>query len=151
MSCWDKIDCSLLGRASHLTYFSTAIVRAAERAWGAQGKIYVLTALIEYLTVLLEYINLLGPLSSVGPRAKCPSCHPPLGGPGHRHYMNTCSLFESIRSWRHGRQVFFKWLLNLNHCHCWRVTSEVLSQTNTENIGEIKNWRFYFNSPICQI
>ena len=36
-----------------------------------------MTALIEYLTVLLEYIDLLGPISRVGPRAKCPSCPPP--------------------------------------------------------------------------
>ena len=58
----------------------------------------------------------------------------------HLHYMNTCSLFESIRNWRHGCQVFLrlKRLLNLNHCHCWRVTSKVLSQMSTENIGEIK-------------
>ena len=44
-----------------------------------QGKIYVITALIEYLIVLLEYINFLAPSSRVGPRAKCPSCppHPP--------------------------------------------------------------------------
>ena len=37
----------------------------------------MVTALIEYLTVLLEYIDLLGPISRVGPRAKCPSCPPP--------------------------------------------------------------------------
>ena len=36
------------------------------------------TALMEYLTVLLKYIDLLGPISIVGPRAKCPSCPPPL-------------------------------------------------------------------------
>jgi len=42
------------------------------------GLIYVVTALIECLTVLLGYIDLLGSISSVGPRAKCPSCHPPL-------------------------------------------------------------------------
>ena len=40
------------------------------------GQIYVVTASIEYLTVLLEYINLLGAISRVGPRAKCPSCSP---------------------------------------------------------------------------
>ena len=58
-------------------------LRAAEKARGAQGKIYVVTALIEYLTILLEYIHLLEPISRVGPRAKCPSCPPPppLGGP----------------------------------------------------------------------
>ena len=34
------------------------MIRAAERARGAQGKIqYVVTALIEYLNVLLEYID----------------------------------------------------------------------------------------------
>ena len=45
------------------------------------GKIYVVTALIEYLTVILQYIDLLGPTNRVEPRAKCPSC-PPLGDPG---------------------------------------------------------------------
>ena len=40
------------------------------------------TALIECLTVLLKYIDLLGPISIVGPRAKCLGCpSPPLGGP----------------------------------------------------------------------
>jgi len=36
-------------------------IRAAERAYKAHGKIYVVTALIEYLIVPLEYIDLLGP------------------------------------------------------------------------------------------
>ena len=40
-----------------------------------EGKIYVVTALIWYLTVLLEYIDF-GAISRVGPRAKCPSCPP---------------------------------------------------------------------------
>ena len=35
----------------------------------------VMTALIEYLTVLLEYINLAS--SRVESKAKCPSCPPP--------------------------------------------------------------------------
>ena len=49
---------------------------------------YVVTALIECLTVLLEYIDLLGSISSVGPRVKCPSCHPPLGGFVFNHMDN---------------------------------------------------------------
>ena len=34
----------------------------------------VMTALIEYLTVLLEYMDLFEAPSRVGPQAKCPSC-----------------------------------------------------------------------------
>ena len=50
-------------------------IRAAERARETQGKIYVLTALIEYLAVLLKYINLLGPIRA---RGKTPQLLPPL-------------------------------------------------------------------------
>ena len=42
---------------------------------------YVVTALIEYLTVLLEYINLLGALAEWGPGQNAPVASPPLGGP----------------------------------------------------------------------
>ena len=55
----------------------TIEIRANERARETLGKIFAVTALIEYLTLLLEYIDLLGPISKVGPRAKCPICPPP--------------------------------------------------------------------------
>ena len=51
---------------------STIEIRAVERAWETQGKIYVVTALIEYLTVLLEYTDLLRPLAKWGPGQNAP-------------------------------------------------------------------------------
>ena len=50
---------------------------------------YAVTALIEYLTVLLEYIDLLRAISRVGPRATCPSCPPPSRRPCPvRHWLS---------------------------------------------------------------
>ena len=62
-------------RKPHVAFHFTKIQGSRESSRGP-GEIYVVTALIEYLTVLLEYIDLLGPVSRVGPRAKCPSCPP---------------------------------------------------------------------------
>ena len=55
------------------------------------GKIYVVTALIEYLTVLLKYIDLFGAHKQSGAQGKMPQLPPPppLGGPGNKeaHYL----------------------------------------------------------------
>ena len=44
----------------HLQYEKATTLVSSGQPRGAQGKIYVVTALIEYLTVLLEYIDLFG-------------------------------------------------------------------------------------------
>jgi len=64
---------------------------------GAQGKIYVVTALIEYLNFLLEYINLFGAHKHSGAQGKMPQFPPPLGGPAYvRTYIRTY-IFATYR------------------------------------------------------
>ena len=47
--------------ASNLSLVCTVVSQGSRESLRAQGKIYVVTALIEYLTVLLEYIDFWGP------------------------------------------------------------------------------------------
>ena len=77
------------------------------------GKIYVMTALIEYLTVLLEYIDFLVALKKSGAQGKMPQLPPPpppapppltLSGPEYSQLaivvLITLLLYdETLHSW----------------------------------------------------
>ena len=85
------------------------ILSGLPRELEGPGKIYVMTALIEYLTVLLEYIDFLGALKKSGGQGKMPQLPPPpppltLSGPEYSQLaiivLITLLLYgETLHSW----------------------------------------------------
>ena len=63
------------------TYIKYIAWQGSRESSKGPGQIYVVTALIKYLSVLLEYIDLFGAHKQSGAQGKMPRLPPPLGGP----------------------------------------------------------------------